>query len=84
MGTKPQKAAFPAAFQSTTCMFVSVYVFHICLQIVSLFWQAFFLIIIKALFLKFMNGYGTINAAECLKLITQASAQPLLVRNHVI
>lgn len=68
-GHKTSKAAFPAAFQSTACMFVSVSVFHVCLQIVSLFWQAFFFFLIKALFLKFMNGYGTINAAECLKLI---------------
>lgn len=68
MGTKPQRQrSQQLSSQQPVCLYVSV--FHVCLQIVSLFWQAFFFLI-KALFLKFMNGYGTINAAECLKLIT--------------
>lgn len=53
--------------QQPVCLYL--YLYFTSVQIVSLFRQAFYYFI-KALFLEFMNGSFTINAAECLKLMT--------------
>lgn len=70
MGTKPQKAAVSSSFLVNNLYAASC----ICVCILLLwssdckpFLASFYFFFLKSLFLKlFMNGYGTINAAEYL------------------
>lgn len=69
MGTKPQKAAVPSSFLVNNLNAASsIYVFYFCMwSSDSKPFLASFFFFFPNLFLKlFMNGYGTINAAEYL------------------